>query len=133
MDEAQAAHLRICSLKPGYELTLAIIYRTVHPLTLSRVASVLPESDAEAGITSIRAIQACHVSNTGCRGAYPSRRAKFTPTDCLGPHYEADYCIPTLTCCYTREVDQQQRVRKEWSRLATTAAYSTYPRNEDSG
>lgn len=82
-------------------MTVAIIYRTVQPLTLSTVASVLREADAEAGSTFIPLIQACHVSNTGSKRAYPSRRAKFTPTECLGPHDEAD--------CYSKPENAAKR------------------------
>lgn len=90
--DTQSAQLLIVFLKPGYKVTtVAIIYRTVQPLTLSTVASVLREANAEAGISSIPIIQASVAANSIVRRVYPSRREKCTLTKCLGPHEGAKY------------------------------------------
>lgn len=106
MDESQIARQLIGSLKSGYEVTVAIIYRTVDPLTFDSVASILRETDSEAGLTASPAIQACLASQTSRQGdtsrkPYPSRRAKCSETECLGPHLEAN--------CFSRPENASKR------------------------
>lgn len=97
MDESQIARLFIGSLKPGYEVTIAIIYRTVIPLTFEKVAGIFRESDSEAGLSASPAIQACLASQSGHQssslrkpGFY--KRLKCTESECQGPHDE-DECF----------------------------------------
>lgn len=76
LDESQIARQLISSLKPGYEVTIAIIYRTVDSLTFEKVASILQETDSEAGLSESPAIQACLATQSDQQ----SNRRAFPPS-----------------------------------------------------
>lgn len=106
MDDSQTARLFIGSLKPGYEVTVAIIYRTVIPLTFDKVASIFKESDSEAGLSASPAIQACLANQSSHQPSSsqkpgPSRRYRCSEEECLGPHDESE--------CFAKPVNAHKK------------------------
>lgn len=127
MDQSQIARLFIGSLKPGYEVTIAIVYRTVVPLTFDKVASILRESDSEAGLTASPAIQACLASrsNQSTQSAQQSKRSKCTESVCLGPHNETEcFAKPCNSAKRDKWIAEREAERSGRNRVSKKTASS---------
>lgn len=126
MDKSQIARTFIGSLKSGYEVTIAIIYRTVDPLTFDKVAAIFRESDSEAGLTASPAIQACLAS----RSPQPSqlshhsyRRPKCTESTCQGPHSEAEcFAKPRNSAKREKWIAEREAERSGHNRVSKKSA-----------
>lgn len=86
MSTDQEARTLIKSLKPGYEVTIQVIYRVIKPLTLDQVKNELLMAEEEQSYVSPSMIQSSHHANS--YHANPSHLTKCTADRCVGNTFQ---------------------------------------------
>lgn len=88
ISDSQAARNLISSLKPGYEITVKLIYRTIKPLTYDAVVRELLESEDEETFESraMAQVSHTHLEAYGTQSSQPLT-PRCTQDKCLGYSY----------------------------------------------
>jgi hypothetical protein len=120
MSSSQAARTLIRSLKPGYEVTISIIYRVVQPLTFEKVKQELLMAEEEQTYISPSLIQSSHHATQYL--ANPSQLTKCTIERCVGntfqnPH-KPDQCFKQPANFAKRDewINKQDENKKRFKR-----------------
>ncbi|KAG0139951.1 hypothetical protein CROQUDRAFT_11028, partial [Cronartium quercuum f. sp. fusiforme G11] len=105
MTSAQAAHTLIGSLKPGYEVTIDVIYRIIKPLMYEQVKQELLDTEEERTFMTPAMVQASHTESIYVN----STMQKCTREVCVGNSYPKPHMAKD---CFKKPENQEKQA--EW-------------------